>query len=198
VKKPIVAIDIDDVLADNAGGLVAWSNARWGMNLTMDDYDEHWGRMWRTDDPEVVERRALEYHDSGAFGQYAHFAEALPVLKRLAKRYRLVIVTSRRSILKPETQGWLDRHFAGVFREVHFAGIYDNKAQGRHAATKTALCRKIGAAYLIDDQPKHCVDAAKAGITALLFGDYAWNRSEKLPEGVVRVRDWVSVEKVLG
>lgn len=198
MKRPIVAIDLDDVLADNAGGFVAWSNARWGLNLTVEDYDERWGNMWQTGrDSEETERRAIEFHHSGAVGNYRHFPEALPVLKRLAKRYELVIVTSRRGILKLETHGWLDRHFPGVFSAVHFAGIYDDMTLGRHAATKTELCQKIGAAYLIDDQAKHCVDAARVGIRALLFGDYAWNRSESLPDGVTRVRDWAEVERVL-
>lgn len=199
MKKPIVAVDIDDVLADNAGGLVAWSNARWGLDLTADHYDERWGVMWQTaHDAAETERRALEFHHSGVVGGYRHFEEAVPVLQRLARRFTLVIVTSRRSMLKPETHVWLDRHFPHVFSAVHFAGIYDSGSAGRHSATKTELCRKIGAKYLIDDQPKHCFDAARSGITALLFGDYAWNRDEQLPDGVVRVRDWAEVEKVLG
>jgi Holliday junction DNA helicase RuvA len=35
--KPIIAIDIDDVLAENARGFVEWSNKRFGTSLTTDD-----------------------------------------------------------------------------------------------------------------------------------------------------------------
>jgi hypothetical protein len=45
----------------------------------------------------------------------------------------------------------------------------------------------------IDDQPKHCVAAADIGIKALLFGEYSWNRTDTLPVGVARVKDWVAV-----
>jgi hypothetical protein len=31
------------------------------------------------------------------------------------------------------------------------------------------------------------------GVQALLFGDYGWNRKEKLVKGVTRVKEWAAV-----
>lgn len=45
----------------------------------------------------------------------------------------------------------------------------------------------------IDDQLKHCQAAASLGIKAVLLGDYPWNRTEKLPSGVTRCKDWPAV-----
>lgn len=49
MKRLTIAVDIDDVLADNAAGFVTFSNERWGTNLTPDDYGEHWVKVWQVD-----------------------------------------------------------------------------------------------------------------------------------------------------
>ena len=35
------------------------------------------------------------------------------------------------------------------------------------------------------------------GISALLFGEFAWNRSAEVPDRAVRVGDWEAVEEYL-
>ena len=192
--KRKIAIDIDDVLAASAEAFVAWSNERWGMSLTVDDYEEHWGRMWQLEhDREEAERRADEFHEAGVVGRHRPHEEALPVLKELGDEYDLVIITSRRRSIAAETEEWLKVHYAGVFSEVHFAGMWDSKDPDRLKATKTEVCRQIGADYLVDDQLKHCLAAAEAGIPAVLFGRYAWNRADKLPHNVTRCEKWEQV-----
>lgn len=71
MRRLRIAIDIDDVLAENAIGFVAFSNERWGTRLSVDDYSEHWSEMWRVDSEEA-ERRAHAFHDSGIIKGYAH------------------------------------------------------------------------------------------------------------------------------
>lgn len=195
LKKPVIAIDIDDVLAASAEGFVAFSNERWGMNLTVDDYDEHWGKMWQIEhDREEIERRAAEYHTLGVVGKYQPRSEAEPVLNKLSRRFDLVVVTSRRRMIASETEAWLKGHFPGVFAAVHYAGMWDDDHPNRYDATKTELCREISASYLIDDQLKHCLAAAEAGIPAVLFGRYAWNRVDQLPPHVTRCENWDQVQ----
>jgi len=63
----------------------------------------------------------------------------------------------------------------------------------RLKGTKNDVIKQIGADYLIDDQPKHCIAAAKAGIKTVLFGDYKWNRDLKLRKNMVRARNWQEV-----
>lgn len=201
MSRQTIAIDIDDVLSANAEGFAKYSNRRWGHNITAEDYTENWAEVWGVPLEEALER-ANELHASGAFGEYQHIEQAVPVLKALRKKYDLVVVTSRRTVIKPETDRWVERHFPGLFSGIHYAGIWDNARGGDKAAfarrinnTKAELCREIGAEYLIDDQVKHCVSAAEAGITCLLFGDYKWNRSVELPKGIVRVQDWDEVAR---
>ncbi len=197
VNKPTIAVDIDDVLAANAQGFTDYSNKKWGTNLSPDDYDEHWAVVWGVDAHEA-EKRAKHIHDNGSeiVSNFNHNAEAKPVLVQLSKGYKLVIVTSRRKSIQKDTFDWLDKHFSGIFDEVHFAGIWDDlnsDLKSRIKATKTDVLGQIGADYLIDDQPKHCFAAAEAGIEALVFGDYRWNRNIQLQSRMTKVKDWQAV-----
>jgi uncharacterized HAD superfamily protein len=143
VRRLVIAVDVDDVLAANAQGFAEFSNERWGTHLKPEDYSEHWGELWQTDQAES-ERRAQEFITSGAMGRYRHDATAVEVLRRLKERFELVVVTSRRLVVEKETTAWLDQYFAGVFAEVHYAGIWDKFWHNRHTATKAELCGKWG------------------------------------------------------
>ena len=192
MTKKLIAVDIDEVLAANAPSFVAYTNQQWGMNLSVDDYHEHWAQLWKTDHDETL-KRAKQYNHSGVMESMSHFEEANATLTQLTKQYRLVIVTARRKELAEITQQWIERHYAGIFSDIHHAGIWDTEHPEASTFTKADICTKIQASYLIDDQSKHCNAAQGVGIQAIMFGDYPWNRSEKLVEGVTRRANWHAV-----
>lgn len=193
--KKTIAVDVDDVLAAEAEFVVAYSNEHWGHQLSMDDYSENWGAMWNTDWDEVV-RRADVLHQSDIVMMYKALEGARDVLEELAKKYKLVILTSRRKIVQAETAKWLNQNFGDLFEEVHYTGFWDSQEEKGHLLTKGQLSKDIGADYLIDDQPKHCLAAAEVGVKTILFGEYS--DSKKLTEtrsGISRCKDWQSVRK---
>ncbi len=192
--RKTIAVDIDDVLADQAEAFLDFSNRTWGTELTIDDYTEHWMELWGVDLEEVKSRSDV-YHDSGTMSTFRHKSEALPVLKKLKDNYSLVVVTSRRKHVETETLEWIQRHFEGIFDEIHFAGFFDDLNSGRWQHTKAEIVAELGAEYLIDDQLKHCVATAEAGINAVLFGEYHWNQTEALPAGITRCAHWYDVER---
>ncbi|HSX31507.1 MAG TPA: hypothetical protein VLE99_06350 [Candidatus Saccharimonadales bacterium] len=192
MKKPIIAVDIDDVLAAEAAFVVAYSNQHWRHQLTVDDYREFWGAMWGVDHEEA-ERRSLELHEPGINKSYEPLAGAREALAELSERFELVIVTSRREMVRQETLDWLDKHMGKVFSQKIFAGIWDDAHPAAHKRTKAEILQAIGARYLIDDQPKHCIAAADLGLAALLFGGYPWNRDAVVPAGVKRCGNWLAV-----
>ena len=195
MRRLRIAVDVDDVLAENAAGIVAFSNQRWGTNLTVDDYDEHWAKMWQVDNAEV-ERRTAEIVSTSLSAGYGHIGGALEVLERLAQHHHLMIATSRCLQVKGDTIAWIDEHFPGIFAStaVYFSGIWHELTNDSHRATKAELMTQINADVLIDDQLKHCQAVAAHGRNALLFGDYAWNQAAVLPAGVVRCTNWYDVE----
>lgn len=194
MRKPIIAVDIDDVLAHNVPEFIRWSNQQYGLHLTMDDYEEDWARMWQVDRAEGVRRSAV-FHEANIMAQYQHHDQAVPVLTKLKQRYELVIITSRPTHLQTMTHEWLTRNYPNLFADVHFAGIWDVVTEHSPKATKADLAGQLGISYLIDDQPKHILAVAELGIEAVLFGEYPWNRDTVLPSGVVRCTDWTAIQE---
>ena len=182
MRRLRIAIDIDDVLAENAIGFVAFSNERWGTRLRVDDYSEHWSEMWHVDSEEA-ERRAHVFHDSSAIRGYAHIGGAEEVLRNMSQ-------------VQSDTLLWIEEHFPGIFASsaVYFSGLWDIVHEGSHKLTKTELITQINADVLIDDQLKHCLAVSETGRNAILFGDYTWNRADSLPDRVVRCHSWSEVE----
>ena len=195
VRRLRIAIDIDDVLAENAIGFVAFSNERWGTRLSVDDYSEHWSEMWHVDSEEA-ERRAYVFHDSGVIKGYAHIGGAEEVLRNMSQVHYLMVATSRRLQVQSDTLLWIEEHFPGIFASsaVYFSGLWDTVHEGSHKLTKTELITQINADVLIDDQLKHCLAVSETGRNAILFGDYTWNRADSLPDRVVRCHSWSEVE----
>lgn len=195
-KEQIIAIDIDDVLAENAAGFAAYSNSKWGTNLSAQDYDDDWSRMWPLTQDEIERRADAILRE--APNNYTPIVNASSVLQRLREDYTLLAVTSRRVWMREDTQKWLSTHYNGIFSNdrLYFAGIWD-KAQheDRLNQTKADIIDQLGADFLIDDQLKHRLAVAHSGRRALLFGDYNWNQQDTLPSGVERVRDWRTVEE---
>lgn len=193
MSRPIVAVDIDDVLAESAQAFVEYSNTKWGTNLTVEDYDEDWAKVWKVTHEEAKPRVEVYFHEAPVLTHKAYDAHV--TLNALKQWYDLIVVTSRRTGLKGDTLEWIQREFPGVFLndKIYFAGIWDNFTPNSIHQTKGELLKSLGATYHIDDQPKHCTSALEQGITPLLFGDYSWNRSVELPEGITRVKNWQEV-----
>jgi uncharacterized HAD superfamily protein len=190
--KPVIAVDIDDVLAASATGFIDWTNKKFGTHLTIEDYDEHWATVWKVERAEA-DRLSDEYHGSGYANDFAIFGEAKEVLEELKQRFTLILVTSRKRVLQKLTEEWINKHFPNIFRDCVFCGFYDvPEVYGIHL-TKTDFLKNIQADYFIDDQLKHVESAAEAGIPALLFGDYLWNRKDNLHKNIVRVKNWREV-----
>lgn len=187
IKKPM-AIDLDDVLAAHVEAFVEFSNTQYGTDLTIEDYSEHWTEIWKME-REEVEKRAAEFHIHENTAEYAVKEEAVTALETLSKTYDLYIVTARRASMVDNTIIWVDRHFPGVFKDIHFVPIWEPN----NTISKADICKRIGANYIIDDLASHCNLAASNGIHAILFGDYAWNRNEEITEDVTRCKNWSEV-----
>lgn len=194
--KKTIAVDIDDVLSATAEGFAAFSDKKWGGTHNPEQWQEAWDKFWDVPREEAI-KRAEVFHNSDAVSGYRHYEQALPVLKRLKETHRLIVLTSRKVVLKGYTNAWLDKYFPDIFDEIHYAGIWDSDHSIDHKLnqSKAEICRQIGGDYLIDDQLKHCIAAANAGIEALLFGNYKWNQTDELPKDVTRVSDWGEVAR---
>jgi len=203
-SKPIIVVDIDDVLGDYMAMVVDYGNARYGMNLTHDDGSENWGEMFGVSQEEWLNGFEDFCAETEWYKHEKSIKNAREVLEKLRERFQLVVVTSRGISLKQDTLEWLEKNYGGVVDEVIFAGIFDGaerRDKDLHVLarlTKADKLQEIGASYFIDDQPKHVNAAAECGIKSLLFGDYGWNRDAEIVDGVTRVADWEGVADYFG
>lgn len=196
--KPIIAVDLDDVLGDENHAMMHFINRRYGRAHTPEDYNitgEYWGfwqTVWGVDEAEAVTmyEAFLQAHDTSEVVQEI-IPGAVEAINHLKKTYDLVIITSRQIEILRSTEKWLDSHFPATFKDVHFTALRGD----RKKISKAQICQEIGASYLIDDNADHCSLAQEAGVQTLLFGDYGWNRTARVAPGVVRVRDWRAVQR---
>lgn len=85
---------------------------------------------------------------------------------------------------------WLNEHFPETFKQIEFVKLWSKDKK----VTKAEICDHLGATFLVDDSVEHCNVAAEAGLQAILFGDYGWNRSpDRLNERIVRANGWSDV-----
>lgn len=191
-NKSIIAIDIDDVLSENATFFTEFSNKEFNTNLKPEDYIEDWSELWNVDNEEL-DRRVNKVFQSENIARYGVIQKSREVLSKLKDKYKLIILTSRRRSIEEDTKKWIEKNYPNIFDDIIFAGFFDNYHKDRYKMTKATLAKDIKADFLIDDQLKHIEAVASIGIKGLLFGDYKWNKREKLHEDIIRVRDWNEV-----
>jgi uncharacterized HAD superfamily protein len=196
-SKPVIAVDIDDVLALSVDKFIEWSNSRFGTSISFDQYTEDWSLLWNISQKETSSRVAQMYKE-GLPSQYSRIGESVEVLDKLKPNYELIVATARRKAEDTQTKDWIKEHYPTVFKDIHFAGIWDEITEHSHKMTKARLCKELGVDYLIDDQVKHCIGANSVGVTALLFGDYPWNSNVSLPKDIKRVMNWKEIEDYFG
>lgn len=194
MKRQIIAVDIDDVIAAGTESLRLVVNQRLGVNLTSDHYrvpGDYWGyyeRVWQSHGlAEKVSFKELNQEMEDDQSHVPLLPDVSFAITHLSKRFDIAIVTARDLAWERATLNWLREHFGDVFTGVHFAGSrhQDNKL------TKGQLCRQVGAFVLIDDNIDHCESAINEGLQAILFGDYGWHQN--VPGDLIRCKSWPEV-----
>lgn len=188
MSKPIIAVDIDEVLAPHNETLAKLHNRMFGTNHAVSDYYDQWDELWGVD-YEEAERRVRLWHSSEDFKEMLPIPGSLTALQELSENFELVIVTGRAERMAQLTQNWLQQYYTDLFREVVFVGLYEEGI----GKTKAEACQQIGAAYLIDDSLAQSTACAEIGMQVVLFGDYSWNQIAQLPSNVTRCDDWPDV-----
>jgi uncharacterized HAD superfamily protein len=151
-------------------------------------YGRYFEKVWGVDSETGLEMYET-YFKAGIKAKHKPVAGAVKTIGKLEEKYNFAVVTSRGDRSFEFTHLWLDKHFPEVFKEVAFVPLWSKDRE----VTKAEICNEIGASYLIDDNAEHCNLAQEAGVQALLFGEYGWNRNAGLKKGVIRVNNWQEV-----
>lgn len=192
--KPLIAIDIDEVLFGFTERFVAFHNRRYQTDFALHHMTSMSFHTVLGGTPDDDLRKVEEFQLGEGNLDGEPVPESIEVLGRLKTDYELVIVTARQSSIEQQTRSWLERTFPDTFSDIHFANYWD---ENRPRRTKGDVCRDLGVQIIVDDQPSYINDCLEHGVTGLLFGDYPWNQVVVDHPKVRRVKDWREVESAI-
>jgi uncharacterized HAD superfamily protein len=193
MTKPILAIDIDDVLMPHYDELAAFLSREFKVKITSLDISQRKSLDMIEASSGLGREEILKRIDAYLLTDDFYldpYPGAFEALTKLVKHYRLVSITARPMPMTTMTQAWIRKHFPSLFEEIKFVGPM---GWGQGSSDKADALGELKVTVLVDDHLRHCGVAAKLGIRTLLFGDYAWNQLEKLPDGIERVHNWDEV-----
>jgi len=188
MKKPVLAVDIDEVLGQFVFAICAWHNQHYNTSHSPEHFESYnFRNVFGGEGDKVFEFFESEYFKAGIpLVDGAKYS-----IERLNNIFELHIVTSRQLEIEEITRTWINTHFPNLFYEIHFGNHLprDNNRQ----LSKPEMCKAIGAIAIIDDSVLYTNQCATEGIHSFLFGDYTWNSSrnghEKHPD-VCHVMNW--------
>lgn len=199
MTKPVIAIDIDDVLADGTNALIDAANRRYDLSLTPEDYHTvggdfkgYYERVWATHGVEsIVSFDELSEEMATDQSNVPLLAGAQFAVTELSRRFHIVFITARPEEWEAATRRWFSQHFGNDDVELYFAGSHD----GTMAMTKGQQAKALGADLLVDDNPRNCQTALDEGLKTILFGEYGWQQNP--PDTMIRCKGWPEVLEYL-
>jgi uncharacterized HAD superfamily protein len=190
MSKPVLAIDIDDVIFPFTEITLRLHNEKHGTELEVEDISSYYylEELKGLSTSDEVEEYLDEFFAEVYEGRIKPNLDAQRAINLLKDKYEIDIITARRPTTRKVTEQWLKHHFPDMFRDVHFP-----RELADPATPKPQICKQIGAVAIVDDHIDNLIGCAELGIKALLFGSYPWSKDWKLPEGVKRVNTWDEV-----
>jgi len=196
-RKPVLAIDYDEVCVGYLPAFIAFSNATYGTDLRLSDFNSY--MFWEVPGAKLASRedatkRVYEFHASEYFGKIVPIPGAYEALSALRSDFELHVVTSRQHDIADKTRACVAKHYPGIFTSLHFGNHFGTSGV---KVSKPDMCQRIGAVALVDDSLDYARQCSQAGIPAVLFGDYGWNRAEQPSKIVARATGWSEVASKL-
>lgn len=196
MSKEVIATDIDEVLFPFLREFSGWHNQEYGTQLNPDDFNSYeFNDILGISVPETVHRVHSFLGEEHGFLGVEPVEESKTAIAKLGEQFKIVAITARHPQFKDSSLEYLLQHFRGEIADITLVGT---SATVEVVRSKAEVCKELGAIALIDDSITHVLGCAEAGIGGVLFGDYPWNQMDKLPEGVVRHKNWVGVLEHFG
>ncbi len=184
----VIAVDIDEVLADFLSYFVYFHNLMYKTKANKQDMKKYYLHEVFQVDREEMHIRYMEFKTFHLLERLKPVKGAKSGIEKLiALGFTPHLVTARPQIIEKETRKWLDIHFKGLSMPIHFTHNLDGKQR-----KKSEICAGIGAKFLIDDHIDNALDCAKNGIVVYLI-DAPWNQVDHLPQNIIRVKSWKEI-----
>ena len=191
--EKIIAIDVDEVLAETIQSMLKKQNYTWKWKkVNREDLNTY--NLWEIEKLWITKNRALWMFVK--FQLWSWLTKKIkPVewareklLELREKWFKLYAVTARLSWLRISTKLWLKRNFPDYFEHIVFANFFTSRAR-----KKSEICKEIWASIIIEDNLETCNDCVSQWIKCFLL-DKPRNQCDKLNENIKRVYSWGEID----
>eukprot|EP00744_Colponema_vietnamica_P017938 GILI01025271.1.p1 GENE.GILI01025271.1~~GILI01025271.1.p1 ORF type:complete len:220 (+),score=75.12 GILI01025271.1:62-721(+) len=196
MARPVLAVDLDEVLGQFVPALVEYHNLKYGSTLQLADFHSYsFHEVWGGTAEEST-AKMLEFFASEQFKNLKLLPGAFEGLSTLNQYFDIYLVTSRQHFLEDITREWIGANFPGLFKGLLFGNHWGTTGAKR---LKSEMCTDISAVAIIDDSFKYALDCAPHLKKVVLFdweNQYMWSKQEPdslLPSNVSRVHHWSDV-----
>lgn len=171
----IIGVDMDDVLVEYVRSFLNFNNERNKTNLSFEDF---------TNISKSVDKDN-SFFRSDFFKKMEICKDAAKVIKKLAEKNNLFIVTARQAEWKDSTEKFVNENFPNCFRGIFFAGDI-------HKTGKKKEDIYDGMDVIIEDNRNHAFECAKKGMKVFLI-DKPWNKNLE-HDNIIRVSNWKEID----
>lgn len=176
-----ILLDIDGTICQTIVHALKLLGRDFGKSLAYDSIDDIWvTRAYGLSDDEG--ERWWEANEPALYAQSKPMPWALQVVRNLQSQHEIHIVTAREGRAKSLTEDWLRRHG------------FPYSSLVMDAVDKVSASREIGLDLAIEDDPRQLVSLSR--VMPVIAIDAPYNRTVEAP-GIVRVRDWRSVGRLV-
>lgn len=191
----LIAIDIDDVLADFSEGFIKYLKHAHNRDVEIHDLKiEEWWSAWGKSQDQAVEtiQEFLKSKQVSELEPKDGAARALKLLKQAG--HKLVVITGRPVAAHKMTRQWVHDNLPAVFDEVYCTDFH---IVNHNPMTKGTICAELGVDILVDDYPGYARECVGQGVTVLLFESF-WNHGFEPTPGIIPVSNWSQVLEYVG
>lgn len=187
----IIAVDLDEVLAETAHALL---KSKWhriaGKWITWSELSSY--NLWEIPKLNISKKASVWVYLffliwAWLWNKITPVNGAKTKLKEFKKKwYEFHVVTARHFILRFATWIWLYKNYKHIFNSIEFANFFT-----RFSTKKSEICKKIWATIIIEDNLENAIDCVKEWIKVYLL-DKPWNQhyNKKIHKWIIKVQDW--------
>lgn len=183
MKKPVILLDCDGVLADFSALALRIIEEETGLKYLPEDIPR-WDIFESLGLPQIWEAFGERAQNIGLCASIKPYAEAIKEVQKLTNKYEVLIVTAPVDALPwmYERAHWLEEHFGIPRKKVIFA----------HAK------QYVQGDVLVDDKPDNVIVWSEANPNGIaVLWEHPYNRDVELPKGIIRTSDWNELHSIL-
>ena len=136
MNKPVLAVDIDEVLAHFIPILAEFHNLHYnkegqGTHMSAASFSSfEFHKVWGGS-PSEASVKMENFYESVHFKEIPPIADALQACLSLKMNFDLQIITARQTKLREVTVDWVEKHYPGIFSHYHFGNHWSTEGVSR-------------------------------------------------------------------